>query len=323
MYFALGGHPGINVPLEDGLRFEDYALDFRACAPQRVEFTPDCFVTGRKTPFALQNGKLPLCHALFDQDAIVLKGTTGTVTLASERGKPRRALDRARLSDFRLLAHAEDGRAIRCLEPWSSLPSRSGVIEDLKTQPDLICLPAGRFIGRSGRSPVSERAENDKKPRLPDRKTGPINGAICNFETLQAEVLRFKFLEFLRLRAPGNTLQRIVPEAAAVMLAGGRRRSAGRSCAPRQCVLQTDSRAQYRSIFFRNSNCIAAFLNSWKRNYYTRSRCKLLAAIFRKNQTRKDAKRQFHQKQSPRLRRKLQTPRSMPAAHQTAGRPGY
>jgi len=30
-----------------------------------------------------------------------------------------------------------------CLEPWSSLPSRSGVIEDLKTQPDLICLPAG------------------------------------------------------------------------------------------------------------------------------------------------------------------------------------
>ena len=81
MYFALGGHPGINVPLEDGLRFEDYALDFGACAPQRVELTPDCFVTGRKTPFALQNGKLPLCHALFDQDAIVLKGTTGTVTL--------------------------------------------------------------------------------------------------------------------------------------------------------------------------------------------------------------------------------------------------
>ena len=48
MYFALGGHPGINVPLEDGLRFEDYALDFGACAPQRVEFTPDCFVTGRR-----------------------------------------------------------------------------------------------------------------------------------------------------------------------------------------------------------------------------------------------------------------------------------
>lgn len=113
MYFALGGHPGINVPLEDGLRFEDYALDFGACVPQRVEFTPDCFVTGRKTPFALQNGKLPLCHALFDQDAIVLKGTTGTVTACQRKGKPRRALDRARLSDFRLLAHAEDGRAIR------------------------------------------------------------------------------------------------------------------------------------------------------------------------------------------------------------------
>ena len=30
-----------------------------------------------------------------------------------------------------------------CLEPWSSLPSRQDVVEDLETQPDLISLPAG------------------------------------------------------------------------------------------------------------------------------------------------------------------------------------
>ena len=140
---ALGGHPGINVPLEDGLRFEDYALDFGACAPQRVEFTPDCFVTGRKTPFALQNGKLPLCHALFDQDAIVLKGTTGTVTLASERGNRGVRLIAPDFPIFGCWHMPKTDAPYVCLEPWSSLPSRSGVIEDLKTQPDLICLPAG------------------------------------------------------------------------------------------------------------------------------------------------------------------------------------
>ena len=143
MYFALGGHPGINVPLEDGLQFEDYALDFGACAPQRVEFTPDCFVTGRKTPFALQNGKLPLCHALFDQDAIVLKGTTGTVTLVSERGSRGVRLIAPAFPIFGCWHMPKTDAPYVCLEPWSSLPSRSGVIEDLKTQPDLICLPAG------------------------------------------------------------------------------------------------------------------------------------------------------------------------------------
>lgn len=126
-----------------GLRFEDYALDFGACVPQRVEFTPDCFVTGRKTPFALQNGKLPLCHALFDQDAIVLKGTTGTVTLASERGSRGVRLIAPDFPIFGCWHMPKTDAPYVCLEPWSSLPSRSGVIEDLKTQPDLICLPAG------------------------------------------------------------------------------------------------------------------------------------------------------------------------------------
>ena len=31
-----------------------------------------------------------------------------------------------------------------CLEPWSSLPSRQDVVEDLETQEDLICLEAGK-----------------------------------------------------------------------------------------------------------------------------------------------------------------------------------
>ena len=34
MYFGLGGHPGFNVPLAEGLRFEDYRLRFSAdCRP--------------------------------------------------------------------------------------------------------------------------------------------------------------------------------------------------------------------------------------------------------------------------------------------------
>ena len=30
MYFGVGGHPGFAVPLEKGLAFEDYCLQFEA-----------------------------------------------------------------------------------------------------------------------------------------------------------------------------------------------------------------------------------------------------------------------------------------------------
>ena len=86
MYFGLGGHPGINVPMEDGLAFEDYFLEFPEAKLRRVEFTPACFITGQEDPFPVENGRLPLSHNMFDEDAIVLKGVPGKVTLRSEKG---------------------------------------------------------------------------------------------------------------------------------------------------------------------------------------------------------------------------------------------
>lgn len=144
MYFGLGGHPGINVPLEDGLSFEDYFLEFPPCSPRRVEFTDDCFVTGCDVPFTLDNGRLPLRHGLFDRDAVVLRGVTGPVTLRSERGARSVTVS---APGFPLLGFwhkpLSDAPYV-CLEPWSSLPSRSGIVEDLETQPDLVSLPAGQ-----------------------------------------------------------------------------------------------------------------------------------------------------------------------------------
>lgn len=87
MHFGIGGHPGFNVPLEDGLSFEDYCLEFSHSAhPYRVGFTADCFLNGSDAEYPLVDGtKIPLHHDLFDDDAIVLKHTDHTVTLHSER----------------------------------------------------------------------------------------------------------------------------------------------------------------------------------------------------------------------------------------------
>lgn len=149
MYFGLGGHPGINIPLEDGLGFEDYVLEFPDCHPCRVEFTPECFVTGKDRPFPLEKNRLPLCHELFDEDAIVLKGIPGQVTLRSERGSRGVTMTAPDFPIFGFWHMPRTDAPYVCLEPWSSLPSHQNVIEDLEKQEDLISLPAGEAYSAS------------------------------------------------------------------------------------------------------------------------------------------------------------------------------
>lgn len=144
MYFGLGGHPGINAPLEEGLAFEDYFLEFPEAQLRRVEFTPACFITGKEDPFPLENNRLPLRHNMFDDDAIVLKGVPGQVTLRSEKGTRAVTLIAKDLPVYGFWHMPKTDAPYICLEPWSSLPSRQDVIEDLENQPDLIPLEAGK-----------------------------------------------------------------------------------------------------------------------------------------------------------------------------------
>ena len=144
MYFGLGGHPGINVPMEEGLSFEDYFLEFPEAELRRVEFTPACFITGNEPPFPLQNNRLPLSHNMFDEDAIVLKGVPGKVTLRSEKGQRAVTLVAPDLPVYGFWHMPGTDAPYICLEPWSSLPSRQDVVEDLETQPDLVRLDAGK-----------------------------------------------------------------------------------------------------------------------------------------------------------------------------------
>jgi len=144
MYFGLGGHPGINVPLEDGLVFEDYFLEFPEAELRRVEFTPACFITGKEDPFPLEGSRLPLRHDMFDDDAIVLKGVPGKVTLRSEKGSRAVTLVAEDLPVYGFWHMPKTDAPYICLEPWSSLPSRQDVVEDLETQEDLIRLGAGK-----------------------------------------------------------------------------------------------------------------------------------------------------------------------------------
>lgn len=145
MYFGIGGHPGFIVPIEENLEFEDYLIDFgEGAAPIRVGMSEDCFVTGEDTAFALREGRyLDMAHNLFDDDAIILRSVPEGVTLKSEKGTKAVRVSFPQMGYLGIWHWPRTEVPYVCIEPWTSLPSRKNVMEDLKTQENLMSLEAG------------------------------------------------------------------------------------------------------------------------------------------------------------------------------------
>ena len=145
MYFGLGAHPGFRVPLEAGKRFEDYRLTFgKRCQPWQVLMSDAYMINGQERPYPLEGGvDLPLKHGLFDHDAVILKNMDRTVTLWAGEGTRGVRVSMPKMRYLGVWHMPETDAPYVCLEPWVSLPSREGVVEDLSQQNDLVMLGAG------------------------------------------------------------------------------------------------------------------------------------------------------------------------------------
>lgn len=146
MYFGIGGHPGFNVPFETGLKFDDYYVEFNEVgASKRVTFSEDCFVMdGQFEPFKLNSdNRYQLHHGMFDEDAIILTDMPRQITLGSDKGSRKIQVSYPDMAYLGLWHMPHTDAPYICIEPWSSLPSRKGVIENLETQDNLISLGAG------------------------------------------------------------------------------------------------------------------------------------------------------------------------------------
>ena len=151
MFFGLGGHPGFRVPLEEGRAFTDYRLTFaQPCQPWQVLMSENYMISGREAPYPLENGvDLPLRHDLFDRDAIILKHFARSVTLSAGEGTRGLTLSCPRMRYLGIWHQPKTEAPYVCLEPWVSLPSREGVVEDLSQQFDLVSLePRQRYENR-------------------------------------------------------------------------------------------------------------------------------------------------------------------------------
>lgn len=142
MYFGVGGHPGFPVPLHKKLEFEDYYLEFeKPCKPQKIGFTKDCFLNGENRLYSLmEDKKIGLKHSLFDQDAIILENTSKAVTLRSDKDKKSITVEYPDMPYIGFWHVPKKKAPYVCIEPWTSLPSRKDVIEDISLQSSLVSL---------------------------------------------------------------------------------------------------------------------------------------------------------------------------------------
>ena len=146
MAFAIGGHPGFRVPIEEGEKFEDYSLHFtNPCTPDRIGFTdPDVLLSGENKPMHLEDGRtIRLTHSVFDDDAIIMQNMDREITLSSRKSGRSVTVSYPRFDYLGLWHMPHMDAPYVCIEPWTSLPGRQDVMEELTQRSDLINLYPG------------------------------------------------------------------------------------------------------------------------------------------------------------------------------------
>ena len=142
MYFALGGHPGFNVPLENGV-FTDYYLEFeKGSNPYGLLLSDTCYTTNDIFEIKqISNNKLPLTHDLFDRDAIIVAGLKSPICLKNKLDNRQVIVDIADEMKYVGLWHAPKTEApYVCIEPWTSVPAYDNIVDDLETKRDMFKL---------------------------------------------------------------------------------------------------------------------------------------------------------------------------------------
>ena len=136
MHFAVGGHPGFNIPLEAGKTFEDYYIEFDEPREVKQLCSGDtCFYLEKDAAFPLEDGRiLHLHHGLFDHDAIVLRDTAGGVTLRCADGKRSVHISYPDMPYLGLWHKPNSDAPHMCIEPWMSYPSVDGKVDALETK---------------------------------------------------------------------------------------------------------------------------------------------------------------------------------------------
>lgn len=118
MYFYIGGHPAFNCPLEEGLAFDDYYVEYDA--PETI-VQP---VPGGERTILDNAAKVALSRELFDHDVFMKDSPCSkAVSLKSDKSDKFVRVEYPMSGCIAVWSPEKNNdAAFVCLEPWSSVP---------------------------------------------------------------------------------------------------------------------------------------------------------------------------------------------------------
>ncbi len=139
--FAVGLHPGFNVPLDTG-DFSDWYLEFaEECSPDRILHTDACFLTGKRTALPVEGGRIfRLRHDLFLIDGIFMSNLCQQVTLKSDKSRRSILFSFPDMPYLGIWHKPRTEAPYVCIEPWCGLPSFDGQVDDIENKADMFRL---------------------------------------------------------------------------------------------------------------------------------------------------------------------------------------
>ena len=147
MYFALGGHPGFCLSRGEELTIEDYYLEFDFSSKVDNYLISNKGLVIAKEEYSLEEDKiLRLKASIFDNDALIFNGMAKGVKLKSDKTKREVYIKYPNMEYLGIWQTPELSPDFLCIEPWTSLPARDGIIEDIEKQGLVSLEPSKEYI---------------------------------------------------------------------------------------------------------------------------------------------------------------------------------
>lgn len=120
MYFYVGGHPAFNCPIEKGLDFSDYYVEY-----EKNENIVQPLPEGKSRVILDNNNKIALSRKLFDFDVIMKDSPVSkAITLKTDKASHSVTVEFPESQCIAVWSPTgDDNAAFVCLEPWTSVPT--------------------------------------------------------------------------------------------------------------------------------------------------------------------------------------------------------
>lgn len=146
MPFAVGGHPGFNIPVDEKAVFEDYTICFEMPEDQRCPaiVEGEALIDPGKTAYEMHNcGEIPLSHSLFYHDALIFEGLRSKKVRVMNKATGKGVeLDFSQFPMLGIWSAKNDGPYV-CLEPWTGCATRTDEGDEFEKKKGMLLLPAG------------------------------------------------------------------------------------------------------------------------------------------------------------------------------------